>query len=59
MKEPLYVGAAGQESDSVSQETRPELQDLQSFAKDYSLFFVNTMHMYLRISVSLFELYAR
>jgi hypothetical protein len=33
--------------------------ELQSWAKDYSLFFVNTLHMYLRIPVSLFELYAK
>jgi hypothetical protein len=59
MKEPLYVGAAQQESDTVSQVMRSCHQDLQSFTEDYSLFFVNTMHMYLRISVSLFDLYAR
>lgn len=33
--------------------------ELQSWTKDYELFFINTMHMYLRIPVSLFELYAK
>jgi len=33
--------------------------ELQSWTKDYELCFVNTMHMYLRIPVSLFELYAK
>mgnify|MGYP003336344216 CR=1 FL=1 len=33
--------------------------ELQSWTKDYELFFLNTLHMYLRIPVSLFELYAK
>ena len=33
--------------------------ELQSWTKDYELFFINTMHMYLRIPISLFELYAK
>lgn len=33
--------------------------ELQSWTKDYNLFFVNTLHMYLRIPISLFELYAK
>jgi hypothetical protein len=59
MTNPLYAEVAQQESDVVSQVMRPCLQDLQSFTEDYSLFFVNTLHMYLRIPVSLFDLYAR
>ena len=34
-------------------------EDLQSYVNDYELFFINTMHMYLRIPTSLFELYAK
>ena len=33
--------------------------ELQSWAKDYELFVVNTLHLYLRIPFSLFELYAK
>lgn len=33
-------------------------KDLQSFSKDFHFVFLNTMHMYLRIPINLFELYA-
>jgi len=47
-------------STELVQEDAVEPQDeLQSWTKDYSLFFVNTLHMYLRIPISLFELYAK
>jgi len=32
---------------------------LKKYEKDYAFFFVNTMHMYIRIPVSLLELYAK
>jgi len=59
MRDPLYIDAARQESDVVSAALRTQPADLAGYAEEHALFFVNTMHMYLRISVSLFDLYAR
>lgn len=33
--------------------------NLKQYEQDYTFFFVNTMHMYLRIPISLFKLYTR
>jgi hypothetical protein len=41
----------------ISQATVSLDKDLQSYAKDYHFAFVNTLHMYLRIPINLFELY--
>lgn len=41
----------------ISQATVTLDKDLQSYAKDYHFTFVNTLHMYLRIPINLFELY--
>lgn len=41
----------------ISQETVFVNSELQSYAQDYHFTFVNTLHMYLRIPINLFELY--
>ena len=46
-------------TDLVQEESVEPKYQLSSWAEDYALFFVNAMHMYLRIPVSLFELYAK
>jgi len=46
-------------NDLISQATVYPNKELQSFAKDYHMVFVNTLHMYLRIPINLFELYVR
>jgi hypothetical protein len=44
-------------SELIAQATVQPISDLISYAKDYHFAFVNTLHMYLRIPVNLFELY--
>jgi hypothetical protein len=44
-------------SELIAQATTHPTSDLTSYAKDYHFVFVNTMHMYLRIPVNLYELY--
>jgi hypothetical protein len=41
----------------IAQATVSPKSDLMSYAKDYHFVFVNTLHMYLRIPINLFELY--
>lgn len=44
-------------SDLIAQATVQPRSDLTSYASEYHFVFVNTLHMYLRIPINLFELY--
>lgn len=56
---PATAALSPQSTELVIEDAVQPQDELQSWTKDYSLFFVNTLHMYLRIPVSLFELYAK
>jgi hypothetical protein len=44
--------------DLIAQATVKLEDNLQAYAEEYHFVFVNTLHMYLRIPINLFELYA-
>lgn len=56
---PATAALSPTKTDLVIEDAVAPQDELQSWTKDYNLFFINTMHMYLRIPVSLFELYAK
>lgn len=56
---PAKAAETSKDTELVSEDAVAPRDELKSWSKDYELFFVNTMHMYLRIPVSLFELYAK
>ncbi len=56
---PATAAVASKKTELVTEDAVATQDELTSWAKDYELFFLNTMHMYLRIPVSLFELYAK
>lgn len=63
LKPSIFTGTPDEnrviESDLVRETYVALDKDMQSYSRDYRFCFVNTMHMYLRIPVSLFELCAR
>jgi hypothetical protein len=56
---PAKAAKTSKNTELVFEDAIAPKDELKSWSKDYELFFVNTMHMYLRIPVSLFELYAK
>jgi hypothetical protein len=56
---PAKAASSPLSTELVQEDAVAPQDELQSWTKDYSLFFVNTLHMYLRIPISLFELYAK
>jgi len=56
---PAKAAETAKDTELVSEDAIAPKDELKSWSKDYELFFVNTMHMYLRIPVSLFEMYAK
>lgn len=57
--DPSIVTTVGACTDLLTESEARPVDALLPLTKDWQLLFVNTMHMYLRVPVSLFDLYTR